>query len=76
MLNSFFATIQHGKIELPQDSTLPDGTQVLVTLLPPEDEATFWTQASEAAAAKVWSNEADDVYAELRGIVESRVLVR
>ena len=43
---------------------VPEGTRVLVTLLP-EDDSAFWLAASQRASDSVWNNEEDDVYAEL-----------
>lgn len=56
--------VRQGKIE-PIDSTeLPEGTRVLVTLLP-DDEAEFWLQASQESLNEVWDNPEDDLYAQL-----------
>lgn len=43
---------------------LPEGTKILVTLLP-DDEAGFWAHASQPSLDAVWDNAEDDVYAEL-----------
>lgn len=40
MLQTLWATIRHGKIELLESTELPEGTRVLVTLLP-DDELDF-----------------------------------
>ncbi|WP_414552138.1 hypothetical protein [Anabaena sp. CCY 0017] len=40
---------------------LPEGTRVLVTLLP-DDETEFWLQASQTSLDAVWDNAEDDVY--------------
>jgi hypothetical protein len=47
-----------------EDVKAPDGTRVLVTLLP-EDDTDFWLTASESSLREVWENAEDDVYAEL-----------
>lgn len=53
-----------GKIELLEQTELPEGTRVLVTLLP-DDEAEFWLQTSQTSLDTVWDNTEDDVYAQL-----------
>jgi len=42
---------------------VPDGTQVLVTVLSNGDD--FWLNASEVSLKGIWDNPEDDVYAEL-----------
>jgi hypothetical protein len=64
MLQTLWATIRQGKIELLESTELPEGTRVLVTLLP-DDEAGFWLQASQMSLDAVWENTEDDVYAQL-----------
>ena len=63
-MNSLWAVVQDGKIELTEPAELPDGATVLVTILPQDDDA-FWKQASAASLAAVWDNTEDDVYAQL-----------
>jgi hypothetical protein len=65
MLHSLFATVQDGQIHLSEDVNLPEGTRLLVTVLP-EDDDQFWQQASLTSLAEVWDNPEDDVYAQLR----------
>jgi hypothetical protein len=64
MLQTLWATIRQGKIELLESTELPEGTRVLVTLLP-DDEAGFWLQAGQMSLDAVWDNTEDDVYAQL-----------
>lgn len=64
MLKTLWATVRQGKIELLESTQLPEGTRVLVTLLP-DDEAEFWLQASKTSLDAVWNNAEDDVYAQL-----------
>ena len=64
MLQTLWATIREGKIELLESTELPEGTRVLVALLP-DDEACFWLQASQTSLDAVWDNTEDDVYAQL-----------
>lgn len=64
MLKTLWATVRQGKIELLELTELPEGTRVLVTLLP-DDDAEFWLQASQRSLDAVWDNDEDDVYAQL-----------
>ncbi|MBE9107081.1 hypothetical protein IQ229_19790 [Nostoc cf. edaphicum LEGE 07299] len=64
MLKTLWATVREGKIELLESEELPEGTKVLVTLLP-DDETEFWLQTSQTSLSSVWDNAEDDVYAEL-----------
>ncbi len=64
MLKTIWATVRDGKIELLELADLPEGTRVLVTLLP-DHEAEFWLQASQTSLDAVWNNVEDDVYAQL-----------
>jgi hypothetical protein len=64
MLKTLWATVREGKIELLQSEELPEGTRVLVTLLP-DDETEFWLQTSQTSLSSVWDNAEDDVYAQL-----------
>ena len=64
MLHTVRAVVRDGKIELLEPVILPDGAQVLVTILS-QDEQTFWQDASESALHQIWDNDQDDVYAQL-----------
>ncbi|MCC5668302.1 hypothetical protein LC653_31705 [Nostoc sp. CHAB 5784] len=64
MLKTLWATVRQGKIELLELEELPEGTRVLVTLLP-DDETEFWLQTSQTSLSSVWDNAEDDVYAQL-----------
>jgi len=64
MLKTLWATVRQGKIELLESTERPEGTRVLVTLLP-DDEAGFWLEASQISLDAVWNNNEDDVYAQL-----------
>jgi hypothetical protein len=64
MLKTLWATVREGKIELLESAELPEGTRVLVTLLP-DDETEFWLQTSQTSLSSVWDNTEDDVYAQL-----------
>jgi hypothetical protein len=64
MLQTLWAVVQDGKIQLSEPVALPEGAKVLVTLLSAEDEG-FWLRAAEKSLAAVWDNSEDDAYAEL-----------
>jgi predicted DNA-binding antitoxin AbrB/MazE fold protein len=63
MGNTIRAVVHEGRIELLEKIDLPEGSEVLVTLLP--DDPGFWLKASESSLDSVWDNSEDDVYAEL-----------
>ena len=63
MLNTLWAIVKDGKIQLLDRADIPEGTRVLVTLLP--DDRDFWMLASESSLGSVWSNKEDDVYEQL-----------
>ncbi len=64
MLNTVWAIVREGKIELLEHLELPEGRSVLVTLLPDEDSL-FWLHASQPSLATTWDNAEDDVYVRL-----------
>lgn len=64
MLNTIRAVVRDGKIELLEPVTLPDGVQVLVTVLT-EEEQNFWQGAGEAVLDRISDHPDDDVYAKL-----------
>lgn len=64
MLSSIWAIVRGGRIVPLESVDIPEGTKVLVTLLP-ESETEFWLQASEVSLSAVWDNAEDGVYAEL-----------
>lgn len=63
MMNTVKAIIKEGNVELLEPVNIPDGTELLVTILSNEKE--FWVQASETSLASIWDNKEDDVYAGL-----------
>ena len=63
MMNTVKAIVREGKIELLEQVDIPEGTEVLVTIL--SDDAEFWLRAGESSLASVWDNEKDDVYGQL-----------
>ena len=64
MLKTLMATVRQGKIEISEELELPEGTKVLVTVLP-DEETEFWNGASQKSLDQVWDNSEDDIYAEL-----------
>jgi mRNA interferase MazF len=46
MPKTVWATFLQGKVELSEPITVPDGTRILVTILP-DDESEFWLKASQ-----------------------------
>jgi hypothetical protein len=64
MLSTLRAVVRDGKIELLEPVPLPEGVQLLVTVLT-EAEQTFWQGASEPALNRIWDNPEDDIYADL-----------
>ncbi len=64
MLSTVRAVVREGKIELLERVDLPEGSNLLVTVLP-DAEARFWLDASQAALDQIWNNPEDDVYADL-----------
>ncbi len=64
MMNTVWAVVRDGRIVPLESIEVPEGTRVLVTLLP-EDDSSFWSAASESSLDAVWNNREDDVYAEL-----------
>jgi len=46
MLKTLWATVRQGKIELLESVELPEGTRVIVTLLP-ENKTEFWVQTAK-----------------------------
>jgi len=63
MMNTVKAIVREGRIELLEQVSIPEGTEVLVTIL--SDEAEFWLQASAPSLAAIWDNEEDNVYEQL-----------
>ena len=64
MLNTVWAVVREGEIEVLEPLDLPEATRVLVTVLSEEDPQ-FWLNSSQSALDRVWDNNEDDVYAQL-----------
>ena len=65
MLKTLWAVVRKEKIELLEKENIPEGTRVLVTVLPESDESHFWLKTSQISLDTVWNNTEDDVYAQL-----------
>jgi hypothetical protein len=63
MHESIRAIVNGGRIEPIEKLDVPDGTEVLVTILSNGDD--FWLNASESSLNAIWDSPEDDVYAEL-----------
>ena len=55
MLNTVTAVVRDGKIELLERVELPEGSRLLVTVLP-DGEVAFWRAASEASLNRIWDS--------------------
>lgn len=66
MLNTLWGVVKKEKIELLEKANIPEGTKVLVTVLPDDTDSQFWLKTSQISLEAIWNNSEDDVYAELR----------
>ena len=64
MTTTVEAIYESGKIVLPCLLSLPEKSPVRVTI-ETDAEREAWLKLSEESLAKVWNNDADDVYNEL-----------
>ncbi|MGL5196230.1 MAG: hypothetical protein ACRC8Y_21795 [Chroococcales cyanobacterium] len=64
MMKTILGRVKEGKVELLEPAELEEGTQVLVTLVSPDDSE-FWQRVSQVSLDDVWDNTEDDIYAEL-----------
>lgn len=60
MLTTFWAEVKQGKIELLELAELPEGTKVLVTILP-ATETDRWLQGTSTTSDSIWDNIEDQV---------------
>ena len=58
------AVVREGRIELLDSVELPEGANLIITLVP-SDESRFWLGASQTSLDAIWNNSEDDVYAQL-----------
>ena len=59
------AIYEHGKLVLPGPLSLPENSNVRVTIETTDSEREAWLKLSEASLTNVWDNDADDVFKEL-----------
>lgn len=64
MLATVRAVVRDGKVELLEQVDVPDGTELLVTILP-DEESQFWLACSQTTLDRIWNNPDDDAYGEL-----------
>jgi len=64
MTTTVDAIYENGKLLLPKPLSLPEKSHVRVTI-ESDLEREAWLKLSEESLAKVWDNEADDVFNEL-----------
>ncbi len=65
MLHTVWGVVKENRIELLEESDIPEGTKVLVTLLTDDLDSQFWVQASQVSLDTIWKNDEDDIYAKL-----------
>ena len=65
MTTTVDAIYEQGKLILPKPLSLPDKSQVRVTIESGDTERENWLRLSEAALTKTWDNAADDIFNEL-----------
>ncbi len=63
MQETIRAVVIEGRIQPLEKLDVPDGTEVLVTVLSNGDN--FWLKASEQSLNAIWDNPEDDIYAQL-----------
>ena len=64
MTTTVEAIYENGKLLLPKPLLLPDKSLVRVTI-ESDAERGAWLKLSEESLAKVWNNDADDIFNEL-----------
>jgi hypothetical protein len=65
VLSTFKAVVREKKVVLLEEKDLPEGTEVLVTVLPRDSATKFWQTVSQPSLDKIWNNLEDEVYAKL-----------
>jgi hypothetical protein len=63
-MQTIWGIVRDGRVEPLEPTPLPEGSQVLVTLIG-EDDTAFWQHAADASLQAVWGNNEDDCYAAL-----------
>jgi predicted DNA-binding antitoxin AbrB/MazE fold protein len=64
MLQTVWATVRDGRIEPVEPVELPEGSRMIITIIP-DEEPGDWLRISELALDTVWDNPEDDIYGEL-----------
>jgi hypothetical protein len=59
MLKTLWAEVKQGKIELLELADLPEGTRVLVTVLP-SHETEQWLKKDNVSSGDIWDNIEDN----------------
>ena len=62
MQETIRAIVSKGRLEPLDELSIPDGTEVVVTIV---SNGEFWLDASESSLETIWGSPEDDVYAEL-----------
>jgi predicted DNA-binding antitoxin AbrB/MazE fold protein len=62
MQETIRAIVSEGRLEPLEELSIPDGTEVVVTIVTNRE---FWLDAGESSLGAIWGNPEDDVYAEL-----------
>ena len=70
MTTTVDAIYEHGKIVLPRPLSLPEKSHVRVTIETNDPEREAWLKLSEESFAKVWDNDADEVYNQLAAMAK------
>jgi predicted DNA-binding antitoxin AbrB/MazE fold protein len=65
MRTTVAAIYEHGKLVLPRPLSLPENTQVRVTIKSGDTEREAWLKLSEESLLKTWGSAEDDVFNEL-----------
>jgi len=65
MTTTVDAIYENGTLVLNRPLSLPEKSHVRVTIESPDLEREAWLKLSEDSLAKVWNNDADDVFNEL-----------
>ncbi|MGO8675463.1 MAG: antitoxin family protein [Limisphaerales bacterium] len=65
MTTTVDAIYEKGMLVLNRPLSLPEKSRVRVTIESPDVEREAWLRLSEDSLAKVWNNDADDVFNEL-----------
>lgn len=63
MQETIRAVVSNGKLQPLEDLGIPEGTEVVVTIVSNGDQ--FWLNASGSSIDAIWNNPEDDVYGEL-----------